>query len=175
MVHVEPSKPYRPIRPRTSVPDGSSTHNTEDGKLKRASIACTECKRRRVRCSDGIPCTECSIHDRNCVYNELADKRRKIAAKHAQEELQYYRGFVEQLLRAIRHGEQNHVDEIIGIIRAGAAEDEILRAASCCLTQRQNSRSNLPDQLAMSGTGTATGTGIGIGMGMGLDGAVIDE
>lgn len=99
--------------------------------------------------------------------------------------MQYYRSFVEQLLQAIRLGERDNVDEIIGIIRAGAPEDEILRAASCCLAQRQDQRQDermdLPDDLDMPGTGTATSTapstasGMGMGMDLGLDGPAIDE
>lgn len=34
------------------------------------------------------------------IYNELADKRCKVAAKHTQEQLQYYRGLLEHLLQA---------------------------------------------------------------------------
>lgn len=67
------------------------------------------------------------------MYDETADKRRKIAAKHTQEELQYYRRFLEQLLQAIRQSERTRVDEIIDIIRAGASDVEILTAVSRCL------------------------------------------
>lgn len=70
------------------------------------------------------------MHSRECVYDEAADKRRKVSAKHAHEELQYYRGFVAQLLQAIRRGNRTVVNNIVNTIRAGASDDDIL---SLCL------------------------------------------
>lgn len=50
MAYSGPSQPLRVIRPRPSFQDSPPiSRNPEEGKLKRASIACTECKRRRVR------------------------------------------------------------------------------------------------------------------------------
>jgi hypothetical protein len=42
-----------------------------------------------------------------------------------EEELAYYRGFLEQLLKAIRHGNRADIDAIIDVIRSGASEKEI--------------------------------------------------
>ena len=92
----------------------------------------------QTQCSSGIPCIECLNHEHECIYNELADKRRKVAAKHTKEELQYYRTFAERFLRAFRLGERTGVDNMVDIIRAGATNDEVLRAVSCCLNQDQN-------------------------------------
>lgn len=65
----------------------------------------------------------------------MADKRRKVAVKHAEEELQYYRGFLKQLLQVMRHDERANVDEIVNIIRAGASEDQIIKNVSRCLSR----------------------------------------
>lgn len=73
----------------------------------------------------GTPCAECALHDRECVIDEFADKRRKVAAKRAQEDLKYYRGFVEQLLEALRSGDRSTIDGILDVIRSGATHDEI--------------------------------------------------
>lgn len=73
----------------------------------------------------GTPCAECALHDRECVIDEFADKRRKVAAKRAQEDLKYYRGFVEQLLEALRSGDRATIDGILDVIRSGATHDEI--------------------------------------------------
>jgi hypothetical protein len=59
------------------------------------------------------------------VYDEMADKRRKVAAKRTQERLVYYRGLLERLLDSIRFCEPDHVSEIINVIRSGGALKEI--------------------------------------------------
>lgn len=124
----QPNRPLRALAPRiVLIPENvASGLATEEVKTKRASTACQECKRRRTRCSTGAPCSECAAHGRECIYDELADKRRKVAAKHTLEELEYYRGFLERLLESIRYGEPANIDTIIGVIRGGACQEEIL-------------------------------------------------
>ncbi|GKZ37299.1 hypothetical protein AbraIFM66950_008785 [Aspergillus brasiliensis] len=134
-------KPFRPIAPRRIPEPPTPAAAPEEGKIKRASTACGECKRRRTKvktplplpslarlCSadtTGTPCAECALHDRECVIDEFADKRRKVAAKRAQEDLKYYRGFVEQLLEALRYSDHATIDGILDVIRSGATHDEI--------------------------------------------------
>ncbi|KAF4210486.1 hypothetical protein CNMCM8980_004070 [Aspergillus fumigatiaffinis] len=75
--------------------------------------------------STGAPCSECALHGRDCIIDEYADKRRKVARDRVQEELAYYREFVQQLLAAIRHGKRTDVDAIINVIRSGASLEKI--------------------------------------------------
>ncbi|KAH1337364.1 hypothetical protein KXV81_002065 [Aspergillus fumigatus] len=75
--------------------------------------------------STGAPCSECALHGRDCIVDEYADKRRKVARDRIQEELAYYREFVQQLLAAIRHGNCTDVDVIINVIRSGASLEKI--------------------------------------------------
>ncbi|KKK19534.1 hypothetical protein ARAM_006861 [Aspergillus rambellii] len=128
MADQGPPRPnFRPIAPRL-VPDPPAQKNSDDGRTKRASTACAECKRRRTKCSadnTGTPCTECALHNRECIIDEFADKRRKVAAKRAQEDLKYFRGFLEQLLEAIRYGDRTNVEILIEAIRTGASHEEI--------------------------------------------------
>ncbi|EAW06692.1 Zn(II)2Cys6 transcription factor domain-containing protein [Aspergillus clavatus NRRL 1] len=128
MSHQGPPRPFRPIAPRTLLDPPTPGPVAEETKIRRASTACTECKKRRTKCSadsTGIPCSECALHGRTCIIDELADKRRKVAAKRTQEELEYYRVFVEHLLEVIRHGEQATIDAVINTIRSGASLNEI--------------------------------------------------
>ncbi|KAE8356501.1 hypothetical protein BDV28DRAFT_127109 [Aspergillus coremiiformis] len=130
MAEQGPSRPFRPIAPRT-MPDDLSPPgvSAEEVKAKRASAACTECKKYRTKCntdSIGGPCTECVIHGRRCEIDESADKRRKVDAKRDLENLMYYRGFVEQLLRAIRYGDRTEVDAVVIAIQSGATYENIL-------------------------------------------------
>ncbi|KJK63616.1 hypothetical protein P875_00064916 [Aspergillus parasiticus SU-1] len=101
----------------------------------------------------GPPCTECALHRRDCVIDEFADKRRKVAARRAQEELRYYRGFVEQLLKAIRHGEGTDVEAIVAVIRSGASHDEIRAVVRGFLKRDAKGEDDMPDGL---GQGTET-------------------
>ncbi|KAE8144106.1 hypothetical protein BDV25DRAFT_167645 [Aspergillus avenaceus] len=153
MAHQGSSRSFRPIAPR-AVPDPPPPTPgggpPEEVKIKRASAACTECKRRRTKCSadtTGAPCAECALHGRECVVDEYADKRRKVAARRAQEELRYYRGFVEQLLKAIRYGDRPNVDAIVNIIRSGATLEEIRLAVRESLKKDLTVDEDLPDAL----------------------------
>ncbi|KAB8075762.1 hypothetical protein BDV29DRAFT_155415 [Aspergillus leporis] len=153
------SRPFRPIAPRTlpdPLPPPTGGGGPEEGKIRRASAACTECKRRRTKCSadtTGSPCAECALHGRDCVIDEFADKRRKVAARRAQEELRYYRGFVEQLLKAIRFGEGTDVDVIVAAIRSGASHDEIRAVVRDSLGRDAKGDDDMADSV---GPGTET-------------------
>ncbi|GIJ89644.1 hypothetical protein Asppvi_008589 [Aspergillus pseudoviridinutans] len=128
MSHQGPPRPFRPIAPRTLSDTPTAGPAAEESKIRRASTACTECQRRRTKCSansTGTPCSECALHGRDCIIDEFADKRRKVVRDRAQEELVYYREFVEQLLAAIRHGKRTDVDAIINVIQSGASLEKI--------------------------------------------------
>ncbi|GFF39574.1 putative C6 finger domain protein [Aspergillus udagawae] len=128
MSHQGPPRPFRPIAPRTLSDSLTAGPTAEESKIRRASTACTECQRRRTKCSahsTGTPCSECALHGRDCIIDEYADKRRKVVRDRVQEELAYYREFVQQLLAAIRHGKRTDVDAIINVIRSGASLEKI--------------------------------------------------
>ncbi|PYI11452.1 hypothetical protein BO78DRAFT_134685 [Aspergillus sclerotiicarbonarius CBS 121057] len=123
------AKPFRPIAPRRIPEPPAPAAAPEEGKIKRASTACGECKRRRTKCSadtTGTPCAECALHGRECVIDEFADKRRKVTAKRNEEELWYYRGALELVLKEIRIKELSTVNRFVAFIRSGASLEEIL-------------------------------------------------
>jgi hypothetical protein len=91
-----------------------------------------------LQCSTGNPCTECAAHDRECVYDESADKRRKVAAKRAQEQLEYYKGILERLLESIRYCERAEIEQIIAVIRGGASLDDISTVIENSLARRKH-------------------------------------
>lgn len=125
---------YRLIAPRhvdVEKPSSPQTLTGDEGKTKRASMACLECKRRRTKCSAEKPCTECSTHGRECVYNESADKRRKAYSettvrqlenaveqlKIAKNDLHYYHAFLEDLLASIRYSNRYQLDQLVQVIQ----------------------------------------------------------
>lgn len=125
---------FRPIAPRTMPPGGGPGGERppgggagalpEEAKMKRASTACKECQRRRTRCT-GMPCTECVTHGRECVTDELSDKRRKASAKRTQEELNDTKSILESLLQLIRLGDAASLQAMVQTVRGGAGLDEI--------------------------------------------------
>ncbi|CAG8347962.1 unnamed protein product [Penicillium salamii] len=117
---------YRPLAPRTQLlgggdggasPGGSAP---EEKRMRRASTACTECQRRRTRCTGPPYCTECSTHARECVFDEAADRRRKASAKRTQDQLDHFRTFVDDLIGLIRDSDGPTVQLIVDTIRSGA-------------------------------------------------------
>ncbi|KAJ5883459.1 uncharacterized protein N7473_010345 [Penicillium subrubescens] len=41
------------------------------------SLACTECQRKKTKCSGTTPCTRCATSAQQCLYDETSDRRRK--------------------------------------------------------------------------------------------------
>jgi len=72
-----------------------------------------------------MPCTECVTHGRECVTDELSDKRRKASAKRTQEELTDLRGFLDQILTVMRISDPAALQHFVQTVRAGADMDEI--------------------------------------------------
>ncbi|CDM34500.1 hypothetical protein DTO013E5_5003 [Penicillium roqueforti] len=127
---------YRPLAPRTRLLGGSGGDGGEGGspsgggapeekRMRRASTACTECQKRRTRCTGPPNCTECSTHARECVFDEAADRRRKASAKRIQDQLDHFRSFVDDLIGLIRDSDGPSVQLIVNTIRSGATPGEI--------------------------------------------------
>lgn len=118
---------YRFIAPRhidIQKPSTLQAPNADEGKTKRASMACLECKKRRTKCSTGNPCTECANHGRDCIYDVNADKRRKehvLSTKqqleNTEDNLRFYHSFMEDILASIRVGDKYQVDQLVQVIQ----------------------------------------------------------
>ncbi|ODM17419.1 hypothetical protein SI65_07094 [Aspergillus cristatus] len=166
MAHQGSSRPLRPLAPRTAsgglAPANPDPSPNEEHKVKRASMACAKCKRRRTKCSydtTGSPCTECMLQGCQCIVDESADKRRKVAAKRAEEENKrllervkqlegsrdYERQFKELLLEAFREGDDDSAAAIIHSIRSRLPEDHILDVLNQVLDKAEDRASNLED------------------------------
>ncbi|KAJ5600700.1 C6 transcription factor [Penicillium hetheringtonii] len=114
---------FRPIRPRTPNSIVSAVEETDNNTLneiliKRRSVACTECQRRRTKCAFGNPCLECKKHNSLCLFEENSDKRRKTYSKKIEEELKFYRGFLDDLIETIRQSNNDDIDRIVNIVRS---------------------------------------------------------
>ncbi|KAJ5316664.1 hypothetical protein PENANT_c019G01123 [Penicillium antarcticum] len=123
------SRGLRPLAPRTSMGgsggggaggDSPGGGDDKDRRMRRASTACTECQKRRTRCSGHPQCDECRAHNRDCFFDEANDRRRKASARRTQDQLDYYRNFTEDLIASIRDRDGATVQLIVNAIRSGA-------------------------------------------------------
>ncbi|KAJ5616750.1 C6 transcription factor SndA [Penicillium hordei] len=144
---------YRPLAPRTRLLGGSrdSGEGTgspaggsapEEKRMRRASTACTECQKRRTRCTGPPHCTECSTHARECVFDEAADRRRKASAKRVQDQLDYFRSFVDDLIGLIRDGDRQTVQTMVDTIRSGATSGDVRDLLNSILEENQSNSRN---------------------------------
>ncbi|KAL4807131.1 hypothetical protein BDV18DRAFT_113062 [Aspergillus unguis] len=89
-------------------------------KNKKSSSACLPCKQAKRKCTGRpAPCKACEATNGNCVFNEHADLRRKIAAQKAQGDLERYQKLLWDLLEYLRTADDEKVDRILEGIRAG--------------------------------------------------------
>ncbi|KAL4975968.1 fungal-specific transcription factor domain-containing protein [Aspergillus desertorum] len=79
----------------------------------------------RQLCSGKQPCDTCRALNRECVFDETLDQRRHVAAKRTAEELDYYRGLFNDLLRAMREGDRSSAIELVDMIRRDATNEEL--------------------------------------------------
>lgn len=127
------------------VPELPLNETLAEPKIKRASVACKECRSRRVKvkgpltlfpslpclilfstqCHDGNPCWECRKRDHPCIIEESSDRRRNASKDKIREDLEFYRTFLCQLLRAIRESNDASLQPIIDTIRSGPSVEEI--------------------------------------------------
>ncbi|KAJ5209576.1 C6 transcription factor SndA [Penicillium cf. viridicatum] len=147
---------YRPLAPRTRLLGGSGDSGEgagspaggsapEEKRMKRASTACTECQKRRTRCTGPPHCTECSTHARECVFDEAADRRRKASAKRVQDQLDYFRSFVDDLIGLIRDSDRQTVQTMVDTIRSGATPGDVRDLLNSILEEESQSNSRNSD------------------------------
>ncbi|KAJ5318361.1 C6 transcription factor [Penicillium atrosanguineum] len=120
---------FRPIQPHTSTTKAWAVGKAEEDVLKDAatrklSTACKECQRRRIKCSSGHPCFECTKRDFVCKFDESSDKRRKGYPSKMEEELNYYQRFLNDFFEAIRSSDDD-VHHIINAVRSGSSASAI--------------------------------------------------
>lgn len=77
------------------------------------------------QCTGPPECTECSAHGRDCIFDEASDKRRKASVQRTQEQLDYFRSFLDDLICLIRDSDGPVVQEIVDNIRSGADPRQI--------------------------------------------------
>ncbi|KAJ9200450.1 transcriptional regulator family: Fungal Specific TF [Paecilomyces variotii] len=124
---TDPSQ-YRPIAPGPT-PDGSPPGDSRGISpapwKKRVSTACLACKRSKRKCSGVPPCDNCRALNRECIFDESLDQRRRVAVKRTAEELNYHRDMLNDLFKVIRSANHSSAQQLLDIIRNDATPEEI--------------------------------------------------
>ncbi|OQE10124.1 hypothetical protein PENFLA_c001G01190 [Penicillium flavigenum] len=76
---------------------------------RRVSLACTECQKRKSKCSGTTPCTKCTTEARQCFYNPAGDRRRKAHTA----ELLNFRDALYRMAAKLRSGTPEEISRLI--------------------------------------------------------------
>lgn len=83
---------------------------------------------------------KCTKRGSVCVFDETSDKRRKCHESKMEEELNYYRSFLDDFFEAIRDSNDDDVQHIIDIVRSGSSTGEIQFGVKSILAGNDPSR-----------------------------------
>lgn len=147
------SASFRSIAPGPSfIAEESAGSPASDGSKpgawkKRVSTACLACKKskrkasrvmlnfggkasalltdRSGQCSGTAPCDNCRAFNRECVFDESLDQRRRVAAKRTADELAYHRDLLDDLFKVMRSRDPSHAHRLIELVRHDASSDQI--------------------------------------------------
>ncbi|PYH91080.1 C6 transcription factor [Aspergillus ellipticus CBS 707.79] len=111
--------------PGGDSPPGESFRTASDASKKRVSMACLACKKSKRKCSGVPPCDNCRAFNRQCIFDETLDQRRRVAAKRTADELSYHRDMLNDLLKLMRAEDQTYALRLLEIIRHDATAEEI--------------------------------------------------
>lgn len=108
-----------------------------------------------MQCSGIPPCDNCRAFNRECIFDESLDQRRRVAAKRTADELTYHRDLLNDLFKVIRAADEAHAMRLLEIIRRDASAEEI--------------RGFIDETLASITTTTGTSAAAGLGSGTEAD------
>lgn len=89
-------------------------------------------------------------HGRVCSKDHAKDRRRKVATEKTKRDLQDLNVFVEKLLAVIRTDGMANVNQLIGIIRCGASQEDIVKVVERFSWARTSAEDQLKDHESQS-------------------------
>ncbi|KAJ5577990.1 uncharacterized protein N7459_006954 [Penicillium hispanicum] len=119
------SESLRPLRPSIEgswrMLEGEETAS----RRKNVRIACTTCKRRKLRCSGNVPCENCLKTGATCAIDEDGDQRRKHVLKRKLNSLEEKGQLLDRLIVALQEIDKISAVQVMNLIRSHASLDEI--------------------------------------------------
>ncbi|KAL4923076.1 uncharacterized protein BDV17DRAFT_278081 [Aspergillus undulatus] len=93
---------------------------------KKASLACTECRKRKSKCV-GLPppCERCRQHRTPCILDEDSDRRRRGGLERRVDALEQDRTLLLRLVDSIRNESLDEAIRIVDLVRRDASLDEM--------------------------------------------------
>ncbi|KAL4910340.1 hypothetical protein BDW74DRAFT_144905 [Aspergillus multicolor] len=120
------SRPFE--RPLLPVPSAvaSPVGNIIRPRVKKASLACTECRKRKSKCV-GLPppCERCRRLNTECILDEESDRRRRGVLERRLDALEQDRTLLVGLVDSIRDGSQEEASRVLSYIRSDASLEDI--------------------------------------------------
>ncbi|KAF9884369.1 hypothetical protein FE257_001825 [Aspergillus nanangensis] len=105
-------------------------------KSKRRSMACSECREKRTRCTGSPPCAMCSRSGSICIFDSSTDRRRKDALTRATKVADDYRNALITVIKILQHGGNVDVErlrrEMIHINTVDGTIEDIQKALDQC-------------------------------------------
>ncbi|RDW90603.1 putative Zn(II)2Cys6 transcription factor [Aspergillus mulundensis] len=125
------SRPFE--RPLLPVPSAvaSPVGNTIRPRVKKASLACTECRKRKSKATRLLcvglppPCERCRRLNTECILDEESDRRRRGVLERRLDALEQDRTLLVRLVDSIRDGSQEEASRVLSYIRSDASLDDI--------------------------------------------------
>ncbi|KAL3465178.1 C6 transcription factor [Aspergillus heterothallicus] len=108
----------------TNSPAQERRQSSDHGK-KRASMACLACKKSKRKCSGAYRCDNCIAYDRECVFDETKDQRRRVTAKHTAEELVYYQNYLDRIFKVVKAENEFFGQMLFDSIRKGSSREDV--------------------------------------------------
>ncbi|CAG8067726.1 unnamed protein product [Penicillium nalgiovense] len=120
----------RELLPRRKESSMQCLKTESPTKPRRVSLACTECQKRKSKCSGTTPCTKCTIEARQCFYNPAGDRRRKAHTA----DLLNFRAALYRIAVKLRSGTPEEISRLIwGIQNLPTDQDAVNHLVDGCL------------------------------------------
>ncbi|KAJ5654804.1 hypothetical protein N7490_001807 [Penicillium lividum] len=117
----------RTLRKLLPANDGSIIQSPESGSsIKQrcnVSLACTECQKKRAKCSGTIPCARCITEKCDCIYNPRGDRRSKAYIA----ELLSFHAALCRIFTTLRSGTSDEISWLIWELQIQETDQEAIR------------------------------------------------
>ncbi|KAJ5778382.1 hypothetical protein N7520_001628 [Penicillium odoratum] len=87
------------------------------------SLACTECQKKKSKCSGTIPCTRCITEKCDCIYNPLGDRRSKAYIA----ELLGFHAALCRIVTTLRSGNSDEISWLMWEMQIQQTDQEAIR------------------------------------------------
>ncbi|OJJ65832.1 hypothetical protein ASPBRDRAFT_49438 [Aspergillus brasiliensis CBS 101740] len=115
--------------PRRLLPEvspGKVSHSPVQTSSKRRSFACTNCRRKHIKCTGPPSCETCVHSGRTCVFEPSKDRRRKEALRHAEKATEGYRNALVMVIQTFKSGADQEVRDLVDRMKQSSSVDDSL-------------------------------------------------